>query len=71
MANGGTLRYGVKFDIDSNELKNLKFELEELKKSLLEIKNQTSQSLTGATLAKDFQEAAEAAKKLENIINSS
>lgn len=64
MANGGSIRYSVGFDVNSTDLN-------QLKASLQAIQKQASQVSGTGKLQKEFKEASEAAKKLEQILNSS
>ena len=64
MANGGSIRYSVGFDVNSADLN-------QLKASLQAIQKQASQVSGTGKLQKEFKEASEAAKKLEQILNSS
>ena len=70
MANKNLI-YGVRFDVDSSELKNIKTELATLKANLQEIQKTSAAVMPGSTLAQDFKEASDAAKQLEQILNSS
>ena len=64
MANGGSIRYSVGFDVNSADLN-------QLKASLQAIQKQASQVSGTGKLQKEFKEASDAAKKLEQILNSS
>lgn len=70
MANKNLI-YGVRFNVDSSELKNIKTELATLKANLQEIQKTSAAVMPGSTLAQDFKEASDAAKQLEQILNSS
>lgn len=64
MANGGSIRYSVGFDVNSADLN-------QLKASLQAIQKQANQVSGTGKLQKEFKEASDAAKKLEQILNSS
>ena len=71
MAKGGNIEYGIKFNVDTNGLKEIKNELATLEQSLKKIQTESLQQTPGTIISKEFNEAAETAKKVSNIISSS
>ena len=63
MAKGGTVEYGVRFTVDQEGLK-------QLKRQLTDIRLEAAQANVTGNLTKGLKEAADAADKLEDILNS-
>ena len=71
MAKGGTIEYGIKFNVENNGLKSIKAEFNELVRSLQAIQAKAqSASMTGH-IDEELKKAGNEAQKLLGILNSS
>ena len=71
MAKGGTVEYGIRFNVENNGLKNVKTEFAELARSLQAIQNQAKTANVTGHIDENLKKAGEEAQKLLNILNSS
>jgi hypothetical protein len=71
MAKGGTIQYGIEFNVRKDGLNDIKTELNKFMTSLQQIQNQAKQAKILGNLDKDLEQACQEAKKLEGILNAS
>lgn len=71
MVSKNELRIGVRFDVDNQQLEKSKQQITELTNSLQKIQTEYKSAKLLGNVDKDFEKAAQEAKKLEQILNES
>ena len=71
MANGGSIKYNIGFNVDKSGLNDAKAGLNELKNSLTNMQKDISQTASKTGMTKDLQEANKAAQQLGTILDNS